>query len=353
MFDIIPAPSSMTIIETLFQELDLLLNNYVFNAYTALAQYLKTPLALAMILTIVILGWSITQGHVKLSMSNLLKTSVKLALVYTAAMKWGWFSHTVVNLINVGAGQLGQVLIDATPVPIPHVRGSGINGAMQFALIEFVKIGGWIWNKGSWNNMGPYFTAGMIWAFGYALILIAVIELALAKIMLAILFATAPLFVGFTLFKPTHTFFDRWLGACVGFGLLMIFVSSMLALALSMAQWAIGTSYIDHAVGINLVGYIPIMVVGALGIGIILKAAQLAQSIGGTVTTSSGSALLAGTVGGLASRALPVVKGTGGASKKLMGMGNSGSKKLMGLGGAIGQNALSSMRAIRSSLTKP
>lgn len=315
-------PTYMTIIEQLFTELDVLLNNYVFHSYSAMAAYLKAPLALAIVFYIALMGWSITQGLVKLSMGNLIKSSVKLALIYTAAMNWGWFSHYVVDLINTGSGQIGDILIGATPVPLPHLAGTGINGAMQSVLIEFTKIGAWVWGVGSWHNMGPYFTSILIWGFGYALILVAVFELVLAKIMLAVLFATAPLFIGFALFKPTHSFFDRWLGACVGFGLLMIFVSSMLALSLSIAQWSIAGTYLDHASGMSLVGFVPIMIVGFIGVGIILKAAQLAQSIGGTVTTTSGSSLIAGTIGGAVGSTLTTLKiptSATGAAKTLFG----------------------------------
>lgn len=322
-------PTYMTIIERLFTELDVLLSQYVFHAYSALVGYLKTPLALAIVLYIVLMGWSITQGWIKLSMGNLVKSSIKLAVIYMAAMNWSWFSHYVVDLINKGSGQIGDLLISATPVPIPHFAGTGINGAMQSVFIEFAKIGAWVWDRGSWHNMGPRFTAILIWGFGYALILVAVFELVLAKIMLAILFATAPLFIGFTLFKPTHPFFDRWLGACVGFGLLMIFVSSMLALALSIAQWAIAGTYVNQATGLSLVGFVPAMIVGFIGVGIILKAAQLAQSIGGTVTTTSGSALIAGTIGGVVGSALTTLKmpvSTVGAAKTLFGGGKGGDK---------------------------
>jgi len=336
-------PTYMTIIEQLFTELDVLLSNYVFHAYSALVGYLKAPLALAIVLYIVLMGWSITQGWVKLSMGNLVKSSIKLAVIYTAAMNWGWFSHYVVDLINKGSGQIGDVLVSATPVPIPHFAGEGINGAMQSVLIEFTKIGAWVWDMGSWHNMGPCFTGILIWGFGYALILVAVFELVLAKIMLAVLFATAPLFIGFTLFKPTHSFFDRWLGACVGFGLLMIFVSSMLALALSISQWAIAGTYADHAIGISLVGFVPVMIVGFIGVGIILKAAQLAQAIGGTITTTSGSSLIAGTIGGAVGSALTTLKmpvSAVGAAKTLFGGGKGGDK------------GSSAMNAIRQDLIK-
>ena len=301
-------PAYLTIIERLFTELDLLLNNFVFNGYSALANYLKTPLGLSMVLYIILMGLSISQGWVKLAMGNLVKASIKLAFIYMAAMNWGWFSHTVVDSLNKGVGEIGSVLVSATPVPIPHFAGEGINGAMQSVLIEFTDIGNWIWNRGAWNNISPCFTAVLIWGFGYALILVAIFELVLAKIMLAILFSTAPLFISFTLFKTTHGFFDRWFGACVGFTLLMIFVSSMLALALSISQWAIADIYLSHAINVSLVGFVPVMIVGFIGVGILLKASHLAQSIGGNVSTASGSALLAGTVGGAVGSALTTLK---------------------------------------------
>ncbi len=329
-----PIPSYMTIVEKLFTELNVLLNDYVFHGYNALVAYLKVPLGLAMVLYIVLMGLSITQGWMKLSMGNLVKSSLKLGAIYLAIMNWGWFNHTVVGLISSGAGQIGDVLVNATPLPLPHSTGGGIYGAMQSVLIEFTQIGTWVWDRGSSHAFGPRFNALLIWGFGYALIMVALFELILAKIMLAVLFAIAPLFVGFTLFKPTQGFFDRWLGACVGFGLLTIFVSSMLTIALCFAQWAIAGTFADHAEHLSLVGFVPVMIVGFMGIGIILKAAQLAQSIGSAVTTSSGSSLLAGTIGGAVGSALSTVK----MPVSAVGEVNS---------------ATSAMNAIRKNLIKP
>ncbi len=342
-------PTYATIIEELFSELQNLLSSYVFQGYNAMASYLRVPLGLAIVLYIVLMGISISQGWIKLSMSHLSKSALKLSLIYTAAMSWGWFSASVVDLITTGSGQISAILINATPIHLPHLAGEGINGALQTVLIEFTKIGSWVWDMGSWHNMGPYFTAVIIWGFGLALILVSVFELALAQIMLAILFATAPLFVSFTLFKPTQGFFDRWLGACVGFGLLMIFVSSMLALALSVSQWAIAGTYASHAANVSLVGFIPIVAVGFIGIGIILKAAQLAQSIGGTVSTSSGASMLAGTLGGFIGGSLSTLRSSVATAKSGRNVLNLMKNGFVGAGRAGG----STFSAIRSALIKP
>ncbi|MDF1654362.1 MAG: type IV secretion system protein [Coxiellaceae bacterium] len=270
-------------IECIYTELHLLLADYVFDAYGALAAYIKLPLALAITLYICLLGIAITQGWVKLSFSEFGKSALKIALIYMAAINWSWFSENVMALISQGAGHIGAILTSATPLPIPHTPGEGINAAIQLVLTELTKIGMLLWQKGSWHNFGPVFSALLVWGFGYAMLLVSLFELVLAKIMLAVLFATAPLFISFTLFKPTRGFFERWLGACVGYALIMVFVAAMLTLVLTIAQWMLEQVYLQHMHGMTVVDFVPMMLVGFVGVGLILKSAQLAQAIGGTV----------------------------------------------------------------------
>ncbi len=333
-------PTYTTIILKLFTQLDVLLKSYIFNGYGALTHTLKYPLGLAITLYIVLLGISISHGWVRLSMGNLIKSTLKIGLLYTFAMNWGFFSEYAIKLISGGANDIGGILLNATPISLPHFAGEGINGAMQSVLIEFTKIGQWIWDMGTWHSPGPYFSALITWGFGDVLILIAVFEIALAKIMLAILFATAPLFVSFTLFKATQGFFERWLGAIVGFALLIIFVSATLALALSIAQWAIADMYVNHATGISFVGFVPVIVVGFLGIGIILRVSHLAQQIGGIVTISSGTSLIAGAIGGALAGSFTAVRLPAGV------MGRAG--RLMRFGGLKSGNAESTQANVKS-----
>ena len=291
------AEGYFTIVERLFEQLDLLLNNSVFNSYNALADYLKTPFGLAIILYISLLGLSITQGWIKLSMENLVKALLKLAFIYMAAMHWSFFSHYIVDSINKVAAQIGSILLSTSHATFNFFAGESINKALQSLLIEFTEIGNWTWNKGSWNNLGPFFTALLVWIFGYSLLLLAIFELVIAKVMIAILFSTAPLFISFTVFKVTHGIFDRWLGACIGFTLLTVIISMTLAFIFSLTQSVLVDLYATHASKISLMGFVPVMVVGFIGVGMLLKASHLAQIMGGTITTACGSSLLASTIG--------------------------------------------------------
>ncbi|MBU0455997.1 MAG: type IV secretion system protein [Pseudomonadota bacterium] len=332
-----------TIIEQLFIELDLLLKDFVFNGYTSMANALRYPLALAMTIYIVFLGISISQGWVKLSMSVFVKSVLKLGVIYTLAMNWGFFSSYVVHLISDGASQLGSILADATPIPLPHFAGEGINGAMQSVLIEFTRVGSWIWDMGSFHNLSPYITAIIMWIFEYALMLVAVFEIVIAKVMLAILFATAPLFVGFTLFKPTQNFFTRWLGAIVGYALMLLFISAVLALVLSLSQWAVEDSYIHKALHISFVAFVPAMFSGFIGLGIITRVTELALSIGNMVTLSTGAAAVTGGIGAVVGGGLSVLKMPLSGAGYLAGKAGEAGKGLFKL---LGKGAFASGKSL-------
>ncbi len=321
-----------TIIVRLFAELDMVLNHFVYNSYASLATHLKTPLAAAAMIYIILLGYSITAGWVQASMSNFIKSAVKLGLVLMFALQWDVFSHWVVEGIEGGASQIAGWLMNGVNHDLFTVGNDSVNLALQKTFSEFTRIGALLWHKGSWHALGPYLNALFVWGAGLVFVGLAVFELALAKIMLAILFGTAPLFVGFTLFKPTHGFFDRWLGAIVGYALMFIFVSVMLALALYLAEWSLAGILVGNVLHFNIVGWLPIALVCALGVGIILSAAKLAQSIGGTVTTAAGASLVAGAVGGAVSGAMMAtpsrkstmmaLKGTGKATAAILGLGS-------------------------------
>lgn len=297
----------MTVIVKFFGEVDFLLHNYLFNVYNSLAQNLRHPIGLVVIIYITLLGFAISFGWIKLSISTLTKIVIKIGIVYTLALNWGFFSEYVVTLISGGANQLSAALMHSTQLSLPHVVGSGVNGALQTVLIEFTKIGTWIWHSGSWNNFAPYFTAMITWGFGYSLVLVVCFQLLIAKIMLAVLLSLAPLFVVFVLFQSTYGFFNRWLGALVGYALLPILVSAVLALSLDMSQWSIAGVYASKALNVSLVTFVPIMVVSFISIGLVQHVARLSHNIGGMITVFSSRANLAtGLRGAVTGLVLPV-----------------------------------------------
>ena len=301
------APIYSNIIDKVFHLLDQDLNSYVYDGYTALASHLQYPLGLAVILYFSIMGLSISQGWVQLSMGVFTKAIIKISLIYMFAMHWGNFNQYVIGGIEKSAGQIGDWLVNASPVAIPNFSGSGINGALQTVLTEVTRLGAWVWGKGSISNWSPFFCAVCIWIFGFISLVMAVVEIILANMMLAILFSLAPLFIGFTLFKPTHGMFDRWVGSICGFALFLIMIPAVVMLGLSFIQFVIQDQYSSQAADITLVDWVPIMIAGLINLTLILKISDYAKSIGGSISIGSGSAMLAGAVGGFVGGALSSV----------------------------------------------
>lgn len=300
------------LVEQVLTEVDLILKSYVYDGYQALTSYLEVPLGAAIVLFYVVYGIFISQGWSKGSFSGFAKSVGKVGLIYYFGMNWGHFSDYVISVFYEGAGHIGDVLVTASPVPLPDVDGAGINAALQTVLTELMEIGQWLIDKGGWSNLGPliggigvYVSAGLLVGF-------ALLEIIIAKIMLSILFVTGPLFIAFTLFKPTHTFFDRWLGACVGYSLLMIFICAGLGVVIALDYWAIANVYALQASGMRFLDVCVIVVMTLICFGILKRIALLAVSIGGTVTTMSSNEMVAGAVGGVMGGVAAMNAGVGG-----------------------------------------
>lgn len=287
-----------TLIEEILTEVDLLLEKYVIDGYQALAGYLEVPLATAIVFFFVCYGVALTQGWVKGSIAEFTKSLFKIGIIYFLGMNWGNFSDYVYTLFYDAAGHIGDVLVSASPIPLPTLGGEGINGALQSILIELMDISQWITQGGSFTNWMPMIEGIAIGVAAVILVGFAVLEIIIAKCMLSILFVTAPLFIAFTLFEVTQAFFDRWLGACVGYAMLMIFICAGLGLVVALDQWSLASMYANKAVGYKGIDISVVVLVTFVCFGILKRISLLAMSIGGSITSVSGHEMFASAVGG-------------------------------------------------------
>lgn len=354
-------PTYETIVLTTLNEIDLLLHNYVYNGYAAISDYMRIPLGIIATIYLVIFGYSIAMGWVKVSMGNFVKSILKIALIYMVVTEWSWVSQYLVGFVNNLIGGIGDALISASPVHIPGV--DGIDGAMQETLIQFTNLGNTLFSDGGLSNMGAWLQGILMWTFGYLIVGISLFEIILAKVMLAVLFVFTPLIAVFCFFRPLQGTFDRWLGSIVGFALLQLFVIATLALGLSLVYWWLSAHKISNIIGLGNVGTLPVIIIGMVCIGFVLKAAQLAQNLGGVVSTSAASAMVGGMVGGFIGGAVSSVRLTGAAAKLGSGIGVNGvvgASNLVNEAAVLGESALkagasgarSVMNGVRSAIRR-
>ncbi|MCB1826825.1 MAG: type IV secretion system protein [Coxiellaceae bacterium] len=331
------APVFSHFIQQLLSQIDTLLGQYVFDGYHALSHYLEVPLGLVTSIYIVILGYAIVMGWVKVSLNHFVKAVLKIALIYMAVTQWGWVSHYFIGFIQSAMGELGNALLQGVPNSLPS--SGGINDAMQVTLNAFLNLGSTVFKSGGFMNLGGWLDGLLIWLFGCLIIGLSLFELILAKVMLSVLFVFTPLLVIFCYFKPFQAMFDRWLGAIVGFALLQLFVTSALTLALSLAYWWISPLLDKTPLQIGNYGSLPVIIVGIICIGLVMKAAELAQNVGGTVSTSAGNAMVGGLVGaaigstvatyGKGKTAFLTTKSLAGVGKNVLQSSYAGAKSVM------------------------
>lgn len=292
------SPTYADIVLQLTSQIDVLTQSFIFNGYQALAAALAKPLASLCVLFIILMGYGMIRGLIKTPMQEFGKLVIRMGVVYMLAMNWSFFSSYMVDLFIGGASELGAVLMKASPIHVPTISGHGVNNSLQSVLIEVIRVGSWTWDKATFKHWGPIFTAIMIYLSGLAVIGFTLFELIVAKLMLAVCLASAPLFFCFTLFEQTKSFFDRWLGTLVGFSLLLVMVSSVVGLFMHLIHWAISGHYLTHAVNVSAVDWIPICLVACFCIVAILEVVRMAKQIGGACSTSNGSAMVGGFVSG-------------------------------------------------------
>lgn len=299
-------PTYATIVFRLSKQIDLLTKTYTHEGYAALSYQIAPAIASCCILYIVVTGYLILSGKIDTPIKEFQKIVFRIGVVYTFALNWHFFSSYISRVLTDGASEIGAILMNANPLPMPS-GVTGINTGLQTVLIEIVRVGTWTWNKGSWTTIGPYFTGLLIYFSGFAVVGLAFFEIAISKIMLSVLMCTAPVFFTFTFFDRTRPFFDRWLGTLVGYSFVMIFVSSVVGLAVSLLHWSIGAHYLSKAINLTLTDWIPILFVAGLCSMAVLEISSIAKSIGGSCSNAGTSAMVGGLLGGVvgvSSRAL-------------------------------------------------
>jgi type IV secretion system protein VirB6 len=286
------ALSSDNFLVGLSTEIDKLTQHYVMDGYGALADFLKAPLGSLMVLYIVLMGFAISRGLVDKLGQELFKFAIKAGLIYTFAMNWDFFASYARDLLVDGSESIASTLMHA----LSKKSTSSINQGLQEALNDIMRLSLDLLNAGSYRKLAPFLAGLIVMAVGFLTVGLAFIEIVIAKLMLAIMLCTAPLFIIFTLFHETKSFFERWLGTAVGFGFVLIFVSAVVGLCLHLLHWVM--TFVASGQELNATIWVPLGLVSILCVMAIKEATCIGKSIGGHICTSHGTAMLGSFIGG-------------------------------------------------------
>ena len=331
----------------LFKQVDLILNNFVYNGYQALVSYIQLPLGALVLLGVIILGWRTYLGMGNISLADYAKFVVSVGLIYMFAIHWGNFSQYVIDLFNKGIiDGMSSKLMDANPIQIPNANG--LEGALQVTstILDYIVRG--IFSEVSWSNLSYIAYGTVIYLASWLMIGLIVLELILAKMIMALLFVISPIIIPMALFKRTETIFNNWIGSLVGHALLIIMISGLMGIFMSIVFWALPISKVSSVIPSTFYDGLattifPLLITMLATIFLTVKINSLAMQIGGGVSSGNSAGMIAGMMGGaaMAKGISSLLTRKGGAAAKI---GGSVLKSTGGRAVRMGQSALKRMR---------
>ena len=330
-----------------FNEIDALLQNYVYNGYQALMGYIRAPLGVLVLLAIGFSGyrtWTNVGGELKLS--DFFAFLFKVSFIYFFAINWGHFSELVMGLFNDGViNGMGAALLQANPI---HIAGvTNVEAALQLQSQLMDEISRQIFGAGSWHNWTPYIYATITWVTTTIMIAIIVIEMTLAKVMMALLFVLAPAMIPCVMFEKTRSIFTSWLGNLVGYSLLLVFINALMGLLSGIVMWIMPIRTVTEHLPLQgtAMGIAPFLIVTCVVIYAVTKVHSMAMQIGSGVSSGgSGAGFMMGIIGGLGTSKMlgsmamgPVGMVAGAGSKTFSKAGSALKNRASNIGQRLGQ----------------
>lgn len=220
---------SLNLATKLLDQVDINLQNYVFNTYASLSSELSSTIKIVFILFWVFYGIAIIKGLIDFNIRDFLINVFKLTLIFVFITKWALFNEFVYTVFTYTPHQIGGVLLASN-----GFSAIGINGALDNILDRTIYVFGKLvfdtgWREYGIKIMGVIFSLIMVFMIIYALYLII-----LSKVAIALLLGLAPLFILLKVFKSTTGLFEGWIRQLINFFIIPIITYSLLVLVVQL-----------------------------------------------------------------------------------------------------------------------
>lgn len=271
----------------LADEITRLTRFFVHDGYEALVTVLKAPLASAIVLYIVLVGYAMTRGMIDKPQQELWKFTIRVGVIYMLAMNWSLFASYINDFFIATSETISTALMQAVQ---GYIAPKSINQSLQNVLNEVMMLGSALFEAGSFRKLTPYFAGIMVLLSGCITVGLAFIEIVIARLMLSVALCTAPLFIIFILFDQTKSLFERWLSVLISYSLVLVFVSAVTGLCAHLIHWVTAMALSDTAPTAAI--WIPLFMVSCLCVMTVSQASSMGKSIGGAFHAAGGSSMM-------------------------------------------------------------
>ena len=266
-------------------KMDEMTSTFLVDNYRALADYMAAPIAVACTLYLVITGYLVLQGTIRMSTKAFMRVALTIGFVNMFALNWLYFQPYFVDLFLTAASEVSSVGANSHLFSFPYLTssGAGINDALQTVLIECVEVGIRAMQHGGYTNWMPLLVGINFMGGGSLIVALAAIEIAVIKFVLCLLLSTAPLFISLFIFNETKPAFKVWLSLLASFSFALIFAGITLGMCMHWMHWVVGGLHADTALDLKMYTIVPLFFVEVLSMVVFLIVIPLAKQIGGSV----------------------------------------------------------------------
>ena len=269
--------SDLGLVKSLLETVDCNIREGVqggYNAFFGPGSTLTAVITILLTIYVALLGFRLLTGRTDLRVGDLPMIAIKLGAVVMLTTSWASYQSLVFSLLFDGPAEISNSLLAAMPMP-QTVGPSDIFGRLQYTFDQLTQSASAMAlvsdEPGQGPNVasaglqagslvlqaapgvdpnslkglspviqmrsalqgGPAFGATALWLSSIVLLVSTLGLLILAKLMLGLLLAIGPLFVGLLLFDTTKGFFEGWLRTSLGFALVplatVVFMTALLA----------------------------------------------------------------------------------------------------------------------------
>lgn len=281
--------SNLTIFTWLYSNFDSVLNGYIAQTSSAIVGAIS-PVAYTMFAIYVLLwGFSMIRGMIEEPVTDGLFRLLKIALIMGFALNAGRYQSDVTEFFMQTPDAMARILAFRTA----ETGDTSTFASLDTVVNRTVDVARSAWNQGGVlnGNMGMYFAAFVILAFGLAFCGAAGIMILMAKIAMVLLLALGPIFILMVMFKTTQRFFDAWLGQVINYMMLLVLTLAVTSMFLAMMEAVVRNAGDQLLAQATLEAVGSIFLVSMCCIALLFQVGPLASALAGGVALATTSAM--------------------------------------------------------------
>jgi type IV secretion system protein VirB6 len=276
----------MGVIRDILSQVDTAVNSVAQSGFITTAATIGDVLSVGAIVLLIILGINVVMQLQPMSFGSFFAFGIKLAVISIFAQTWANF-EIIYRIVTDVPNSVGAAILDLTA----SGNEAGVYESLDGMVARITAYGDAIGDGAGWVFGAVLGAIFFVLSALFAAITAGII--AFAKIVFTLMIVIAPLMILCSLFKPTHSLFEAWARATIGYALMPVAAAGAAGIIVAIAS-AIGDASADPDDVATVSLILPFLVILILSAGIMASVPYIASNLTGVMGIASNAIGLTG-----------------------------------------------------------